>query len=82
MLHTATLIHDDLPVIDNDDLRRGRTANHKIFGADIALLTGDALLVHSLEYILINTPDVPVERLLRVSKHSARAAWVSFDGMT
>lgn len=44
MIHTYSLIHDDLPCMDNDDLRRGKPSNHKVFGEDIALLSGDALL--------------------------------------
>ena len=43
MIHTYSLIHDDLPCMDNDDFRRGQPANHKVFGEDIALLAGDAL---------------------------------------
>ena len=66
MLHTASLIHDDLPAMDDDDLRRGKPSNHKVFGEGIALLTGDALLSYALEFILINTRNVPAERLLRV----------------
>lgn len=44
MIHTYSLIHDDLPAMDNDDLRRGKPTNHKIFGEAIAILAGDALL--------------------------------------
>lgn len=44
MIHTYSLIHDDLPAMDNDDLRRGKPTNHKVFGEDIAILAGDALL--------------------------------------
>lgn len=44
MIHTYSLVHDDLPCMDNDDLRRGRPTNHKVFGEDIAVLAGDALL--------------------------------------
>lgn len=47
MIHTYSLIHDDLPCMDNDDLRRGRPTNHKVFGEDIALLAGDLLLTES-----------------------------------
>jgi geranylgeranyl diphosphate synthase, type II len=65
MLHTATLIHDDLPVMDNDDYRRGQLTNHKVFGEGMALLAGDALLSYSLEHVLLNT-DAPTGRLLRV----------------
>ncbi|MDP8221118.1 MAG: polyprenyl synthetase family protein [Candidatus Stygibacter frigidus] len=51
MLHTYTLIHDDLPEIDNDDYRRGKKACHVLFGADIALLAGDSLLIYAIESI-------------------------------
>ncbi len=44
MIHTYSLIHDDLPCMDDDDLRRGKPSNHKVYGEDIALLAGDALL--------------------------------------
>lgn len=47
MLHTYTLIHDDLPCMDNDDLRRGRPTNHKVFGEGVAVLAGDALLTEA-----------------------------------
>jgi geranylgeranyl diphosphate synthase type II len=66
MLHTASLIHDDLPAMDDDDFRRGRPSNHKVFGEGMALLAGDALLAYALEFILDNTKGVPAERLLRV----------------
>jgi len=46
-IHTYTLIHDDLPAMDNDDLRRGRPTNHKVFGEAIAILAGDALLAEA-----------------------------------
>ncbi len=47
MIHTYSLIHDDLPCMDNDDLRRGSPTNHKVFGEDFALLAGDALLTEA-----------------------------------
>lgn len=49
MIHTSSLIHDDLPSMDNDDLRRGRPTNHKVFGEATAILAGDALLVLPFE---------------------------------
>ncbi len=52
MIHTYSLIHDDLPCMDNDDMRRGRPSNHKVFGEDIALLAGDALLTMAFEVML------------------------------
>ena len=47
MIHTYSLIHDDLPCMDNDDLRRGRPTCHKVFGEAVALLAGDALLTEA-----------------------------------
>lgn len=47
MVHTYSLIHDDLPALDNDDLRRGRPTSHKVFGEAMAILAGDALLTHA-----------------------------------
>src|SRR5690348_89036 len=51
MLHTYSLIHDDLPALDNDDLRRGRPTCHKVFGEAIAILSGDALQTHAYEVL-------------------------------
>lgn len=51
MIHTYSLIHDDLPCMDNDDLRRGQPTNHKVFGEDIALLAGDGLLTEAFHLI-------------------------------
>ncbi|MDQ1001585.1 geranylgeranyl diphosphate synthase type II [Neobacillus niacini] len=51
MIHTYSLIHDDLPSMDDDDLRRGKPTNHKVFGEAIAILAGDALLTYSFEVI-------------------------------
>jgi geranylgeranyl diphosphate synthase type II len=75
MLHTATLIHDDLPVMDDDDFRRGRPTNHKVFGEQLALLTGDALLSYSLEWVLTQT-QAPADRVLRVMHVLLRAIGV------
>src|SRR2546427_12835780 len=51
MLHTYSLIHDDLPALDNDDLRRGRPTCHKVFGEAIAILAGDALQTQAYEVL-------------------------------
>ncbi|PYZ99199.1 farnesyl-diphosphate synthase [Alteribacter lacisalsi] len=51
MIHTYSLIHDDLPAMDNDDMRRGKPTNHREFGEAMAILAGDALLTHSFEVI-------------------------------
>ncbi|CEN79888.1 polyprenyl synthetase family protein [Paraclostridium sordellii] len=52
MIHTYSLIHDDLPALDNDDLRRGRKTNHKVYGEAMAILAGDALLNYAYEIML------------------------------
>ncbi|NLV82200.1 MAG: polyprenyl synthetase family protein [Synergistaceae bacterium] len=64
MLHTATLIHDDLPCMDNDDMRRGKLSNHKKFGETLAVLAGDALLAQSIEYPLLNLKKIETERII------------------
>jgi geranylgeranyl pyrophosphate synthase len=56
MIHTYSLIHDDLPCMDNDDLRRGKPTTHKVFGDDIALLAGDALLTDS--FLVLTSKEV------------------------
>lgn len=66
MVHTMSLIHDDLPSMDNDDFRRGRPTNHKVYGDDIAILAGDAMLSYAFEYIARATKGVPAERVLQV----------------
>ncbi len=74
MIHTMSLIHDDLPAMDNDDYRRGKLTNHKIYGEDIAILAGDGLLAYAFEYVAINTPGcVPAERTLQVIARLGRA---------
>ncbi|GHT40370.1 farnesyl-diphosphate synthase [Bacteroidia bacterium] len=67
MVHTYSLIHDDLPCMDNDSLRRGRPTNHKVFGEDAALLAGDALLTYAFEVFAKNgnVKAVGPERTLR-----------------
>lgn len=73
MIHTYSLIHDDLPAMDNDDLRRGKPTNHVVYGEGIAILTGDALLTLAFSVIL-RQRDVPAEALLRVVDEISRAA--------
>ena len=51
MIHTYSLIHDDLPAMDNDDYRRGKLTNHKVYGEWKAILAGDALLTKAFEII-------------------------------
>ncbi|MBC5996054.1 polyprenyl synthetase family protein [Romboutsia ilealis] len=57
MIHTYSLIHDDLPALDNDNLRRGKPTNHVVFGDDMAILAGDALLNYAFEIMLSNSID-------------------------
>lgn len=59
MIHTYSLIHDDLPEMDNDDLRRGAPTCHKKFGSALALLAGDAILNYAMEYLLIKRNNYP-----------------------
>jgi geranylgeranyl diphosphate synthase type II len=68
MIHTMSLIHDDLPAMDNDVLRRGKPTNHVVFGEAIAILAGDALLSSSFEYVATQTKGVAVDRILEVIK--------------
>lgn len=66
MIHTMSLIHDDLPAMDNDDYRRGKLTNHKVYGEDIAILAGDGLLAYAFEYVVEKTENVAPEQLLKV----------------
>lgn len=66
MIHTMSLIHDDLPAMDNDDYRRGKLTNHKVYGEDIAILAGDGLLAYAFEYVAAQTQDVPPQSVLNV----------------
>jgi geranylgeranyl diphosphate synthase type II len=60
MIHTYSLVHDDLPAMDDDDLRRGRPTNHKVFGEALAILAGDALLTLAFEVIAAHTQPATV----------------------
>ena len=78
MLHTYSLIHDDLPALDNDDLRRGRPTCHKVFGEAIAILAGDALQTQAYEVLAgVNCP--PAARV-RIIEEIARGTG-TVDGM-
>lgn len=66
MLHAQTLIHDDLPCMDNDDFRRGKPSNHKVFGEATAVLAGDALISFAPQVILRNSKNLPADVLLQV----------------
>ncbi len=73
MIHTYSLIHDDLPAMDNDDLRRGRPTNHKVYGDAMAILAGDALLTQAF-ITLSNLEGVSAETKVRVIAEVAQAA--------
>ncbi|MGH9553055.1 MAG: polyprenyl synthetase family protein, partial [Terriglobales bacterium] len=74
LIHAMSLIHDDLPCMDNDDFRRGKPTNHKVYGDAMALLAGDALLMLAIEILIDRTP-APVDRhvLLTVVAEMCRA---------
>lgn len=73
MIHTYSLIHDDLPAMDNDDLRRGRPTNHKVYGEAIAILAGDALLTQAF-ITLAQMEGTTSENKIRVINEVAQAA--------
>ncbi|EKV02553.1 geranylgeranyl pyrophosphate synthase [Leptolyngbya sp. PCC 7375] len=73
MVHTMSLIHDDLPAMDNDDYRRGKLTNHKVYGDDVAILAGDALLAYAFEFIADRTEDVPATAVLDVIRRLGHA---------
>ncbi len=78
MIHAYSLIHDDLPCMDDDDFRRGRPSCHKKYGEAQALLAGDALLTYAFEYIA-KSEGVDAEKLIRVV--SETAALAGYEGM-
>jgi geranylgeranyl diphosphate synthase type II len=80
LIHTYSLIHDDLPCMDNDDLRRGKPTSHKVFGEAVAILAGDALLTHAMELIVSEgTRSLGLERTVRVLEDLTRA--IGTEGM-
>ncbi len=77
MIHTYSLIHDDLPAMDNDDLRRGRPTNHKVFGEGMAILAGDGLLSAAMELMLRSAVRMGDLRGIRAAEAIARRAGVT-----
>jgi geranylgeranyl diphosphate synthase type II len=75
-IHTYSLIHDDLPALDNDDLRRGKPTNHKVFGEAIAILAGDALLTLAFQ-TLANSAIEPARRVRVISEIASAAGTVN-----
>jgi len=75
LIHTYSLVHDDLPAMDDDDYRRGRLTNHKVFGEGMAVLTGDALLTMAFEQLARLPADFPgrEERILEAISELAQA---------
>ncbi len=65
LVHTFSLVHDDLPAMDNDDLRRGRPTNHKVFGEALAILGGDAMVTIAFELLATDASPVLAARLVR-----------------
>ncbi|KAJ8602200.1 hypothetical protein CTAYLR_003609 [Chrysophaeum taylorii] len=75
MIHTMSLIHDDLPSMDDDDLRRGKPTNHVVYGEDVAILAGDALLSTSFAHCAKGSSEarVPAERIVEVIRRLGEA---------
>lgn len=76
MIHTYSLIHDDLPCMDNDDFRRGNPSCHKKFGEDIALLAGDALLTEAFT-VALKTNGIPPQKVLNAAHHLSKCAGIN-----
>ncbi len=74
MLHAQTLIHDDLPCMDNDMYRRGKLTNHMVFGEANAVLAGDALLSFAPQIILKNSKKLGAEKLIKIMEEYCQAA--------
>ncbi|OAT86519.1 polyprenyl synthetase family protein [Desulfotomaculum copahuensis] len=74
LIHTYSLVHDDLPAMDNDDLRRGKPTNHRVFGEAAAILAGDALLTLAFGWLAGCAGSLPAERVARVIAEVAEAA--------
>jgi len=79
MIHTYSLIHDDLPALDNDDYRRGKPTCHKVFGEALAILAGDALLTRAFQIVSAMDAVDPARRIAIVGELAAGAGTV--DGM-
>jgi geranylgeranyl diphosphate synthase type II len=73
-IHTYSLIHDDLPAMDNDELRRGKPTNHMLYGEAGAILAGDGLLTWAFDLLTIPDSQLPPERRLTIANIIARAA--------
>ena len=78
-VHAFSLVHDDLPAMDDDDLRRGRPTNHKVFGEAMAVLAGDALLALAFE-ILVTKTDPAIDRAALVRELAEGTGWAGMIG--
>ncbi|KAL2241375.1 geranylgeranyl pyrophosphate synthase, chloroplastic [Sesamum indicum] len=76
MIHTMSLMHDDLPCMDDDDLRRGKPTNHKVFGEDVTVLAGDALLAFAFEHVATATKGASPDRVVRAVGELAKCVGV------
>ncbi|MDE3070557.1 MAG: polyprenyl synthetase family protein [Acidobacteriota bacterium] len=76
LIHTYSLIHDDLPAMDDDELRRGRPTCHRVYGEDVAILAGDALYAEAFHHLLAHQRSAP-ERLLEAARELAWATGVN-----
>nr|WP_204335737.1 (2E,6E)-farnesyl diphosphate synthase [Bacillus mobilis] len=75
MIHTYSLVHDDLPCMDDDDLRRGKPTNHKVFGEAMAVLAGDGLLTYAFQVIMAyEQKEISAEKKVRLVLELAKAA--------
>ena len=81
MIHTYSLIHDDLPALDNDELRRGRPSNHMVFGEAQAILAGDGLLSYAFEVMIGNALKFPQNALNQLAAVKCVAAAAGAGGM-
>ena len=76
MLHVQSLIHDDLPCMDNDDFRRGKPSNHKAFSESTAVLAGDALISYGVQTIIEKSKNLSPEKVLKLVELYSNAAGV------
>lgn len=79
LIHCFSLIHDDLPIMDNDDLRRGRPTNHKVYGEAVALLAGDAL--HAICFEILSDPMLDLEPAKKLTIINLVANSIGLEGM-
>ncbi len=74
MIHTYSLIHDDLPAMDNDDLRRGKPTSHKVYGEAVAILAGDALLTEAFNVLCLLSKNHEHDKVIELIKYVSKAS--------